>query len=76
MILNGDECHYIAVKALSLALRGITSKNNSNFYFLSCLHSFRTKNKHDLHKKVCENKDFCAVVIFFEDTKVLEFIQY
>ena len=36
-------------------LRGITSKNNGDFYCLNCLHSFRTKSKLESHKKVCEN---------------------
>ena len=26
------------------------------------------------HKKVCENKDFCNIIMLSEDTKVLEFI--
>ena len=37
----------------------------------------RGKNKLKLHKKkVCENKDFCNVVMPSEDTKVLEFNNY
>ena len=28
------------------------------------------------HKKVCNNKDFCNVVMLFENTKKLEFDQY
>ena len=37
-------------------------KHDSDFYRLSCLHSFRTKNKLDLHKRECGNKDFCGVM--------------
>ena len=33
--------HYLAVKKISALLRGIRSKNNNDFYFLNCLHSFR-----------------------------------
>ena len=40
------------------------------------LNSFPTENKRESHKKVCENKDFCNVVIRSEDTKTLEFNQY
>ena len=38
------------------------------------LHSLAT----DLesHKKVCQNKDFCNVIMSSEDTKVLKFKQY
>ena len=43
---------------------------------MNCLHSFRTKNKLESHKKVCENKDFCNVIMPSEDTKILEFNQY
>ena len=43
MISNREGWHYIAVKKLPALLRGIASKNNGDFYFLICLHSFRTK---------------------------------
>ena len=34
------------------------------------------KKKLQLHKKVGQNKDFCNVIMPFEDTKILEFNQY
>ena len=43
---------------------------------MNYLHSFRRKIKIESHKTVCENKDFCNVVIPSEDTKVLEFSQF
>ena len=46
------------------------SKHDGDFYYLNCLHSFPTENKHESHKEVCENKDFCK-----EGTKKLEFNQ-
>ena len=48
-------------------------KSNDDFYCLSCLQSFRTKS---LLKKASEIKNFCNVVMFSEDTKILEFHQY
>ena len=36
--------HYLAVKKLSALLRIITSKYNSDFYCLHCLHYFRKTN--------------------------------
>ena len=48
--------HYLAVKKLSTLLRGTMSKHYDDFYCLKCLHSLRTKNKLESHKKVCENK--------------------
>ena len=68
--------HYLVVKKLSELLRGITSKHYSDFYCLSCLHPFRTKNKIESHKKICENKDFCNVIMLSEGNKILEFNQY
>ena len=63
-------------KKLSALLRGITSKPYGDFYCLNCLHSFGTKNKIELHKKLCENKDFCIIIMPFEETKTLKINQY
>ena len=63
-------------KKISAILRGVTSKNNVYFYCLNCLHSFRTKNKLEPHKKVCQNKEFFNVVMSSEETKILQFNQY
>ena len=69
--------HYFAVKKLSALLRGITSKNNDDFFCLNCLHSFRTKSRLESHKTVCQKKkDFCNVIIASENIKILEFDQY
>ena len=57
IILNGEGWHYLVVKILLALLRGITSKQHSDFYCLNYLHSFATENKCESHKKVCENKD-------------------
>ena len=59
MISNEEKpWHYLAEKKLSALLIGITSKNNGDFYCLICLHSFRTKNKLELHKRACANNIF------------------
>ena len=78
MISNGKKTMALSlsVKKLSAFLRGITSKHHGDFYFLNCLHSFATGKKLELHKKVCENKDLCNVIMPFEDTKTLEFNQH
>ena len=84
MISNGEKTetkskgrlwHYLAVKKLSELLREITSKKIGDFYCLNCLHSFITKNKLELYKKVCGNEDFCNVIMSSEDSKILEFHQ-
>ena len=43
---------------------------------MNCLHSFRTLNKRESLKKVCENKDFYGVVMPSQVTKILEFNLY
>ena len=40
-------------KKLSASLRGITSKNNDDFYCLTHLHSFRTRNRLESYKRAC-----------------------
>ena len=75
MIPNGERWHYIAVKKLSALLRGITSKHHGDFYCLNYFHTLSTENKLESHKRVCENKDFCNIVMPSEDIKILEFNQ-
>ena len=43
---------------------------------MNCFHYFRTKNKLESLKRVCENKDFCNLVMPSENTKTLKFNQY
>ena len=62
-------------KKLSALLRRITSKHYDNFYCLVCLHFFATE-KNLNHIKICENKDFCNVIMPSEVIKILEFDQY
>ena len=62
-------------KKLSALLRGTTPKHHSDFYCFNCFHSFATEKK-ESQKRVCENKDFCNVIMPSEDTKILELNQY
>ena len=39
------------------------------------LHSFRTENRFDSHEKVCENKDFCEILMPSEKDSILVFNQ-
>ena len=67
MILNGEECHYLAARKLS--------KHHGDFYYLNCPHSSVTKNKLESYNKVCEHKNVGEIVMSSEDTKILEFNQ-
>ena len=51
---------------MSALLRGITSKNYGDFYFLNCLHSFRTKNKLESHKRYVKIRAFVALHCFLK----------
>ena len=45
-------------------------KNNGDFYCMNCLHSFRTKIRRQSNKNVCENKDFCNVIMPSENARI------
>ena len=68
MLPNGEGQHYLAVKKLSALFRGITSKHHGDFYSLNSLHSFATKNKRESDRNICENKDFCDVIMPSKET--------
>ena len=61
LITDGEKWHYLVVNNLSRLLRGITSNDHDGFCCLNCFHSYRTKNKLEAHKKICENHDYCHV---------------
>ena len=47
----------------SALLKGITPKHKGYFYCLNYLHFFRTKNKLESRKRVCQNRDFYNVFL-------------
>ena len=53
-----DHNENLAVKNLSEFLRWITSKNNSDYYCINCLHSFRSAHYLKLHED-CKDHDYC-----------------
>ena len=61
MITDSEKLHYLAVKSLSVLLRGITLQHEGDFYCLNCFHSYSTKDKLKKHKNVCANHDYCYV---------------
>ena len=73
MTTDGEKLHYLAVKSFSSLFRGIKSNNNEDFYCLNCFHSFRTENKLNKHKSVCENHEYCYVEMPKEDNKILKY---
>ena len=75
MITNGEKRHYTGVTRLSGLLRGVANNNNGDFYCLNCFHTFRTKNKLEKHKKICENHEYCHVEMPNEDNKIIKYNQ-
>ena len=73
MISNGENWHYLAVKILSRLLRGITSNHDGDHYCLNCFHSYRTENKFNAHKKVCENHDCCNIEMPSNDNNLISY---
>ena len=54
-------------------MRGITSKYDGDFYYLNCLHSFRTKYKLKPHENLSKNKDSSQFVMPSQNDNILQF---
>ena len=75
MISDGENWHYLTVKNLSRLLRGITSNHDGDFYCLNYFHSYRTKNKLNAHKKICENHEYCHTEMPNKDNNMIKYNQ-
>ena len=73
MISDGQKWHYLVVKNLSGLLRGITSNHKGDFYCLNCFHSYRTENKLEAHKKICENHGYCHVEMPTKNNNIIKY---
>ena len=70
---KGEKWHYSCVKKLGALLRGISSNHNGDVYCTNCFKSFKTKSKLEIHKKMCENRDYCYVQMPNNKNKILEY---
>ena len=68
-----DDEYKKPLSSLSRLSREITSNNNGDFYCLRCLHSFRTDNALKKHERVCNNHDYCGIVMPAEDKNILKY---
>ena len=76
MITDVEKWHYTAVTRLSGLLRGVTGNNNGDFYcYCYCFHAYKTGNKLEKRKKICENHDYCQVEMPNEDNKIIKYNQ-
>ena len=51
----------------------MTSTPEKDFYCLNCFHSYRTKNKLESHKKICENHDYWHVEMPTKDNNIIKY---
>ena len=75
MITDTEKWHYLTVKNLSGLLRRITSTHKEDFHCLNCFHSYRTRNKLEAHKKICENHNYCNVEMPTKDNNLIKYNQ-
>ena len=75
MISDGKNWHYLTVKNLSGLLRSISSNHDSDYYCLNCFQSYRTENKLNVHKKICENHDYCNIEMPSPNNNIIKFNQ-
>ena len=75
MISNGENRHYLAVKSLSRLLRGITSNHDGDYYCLNCFHSYRTENKLNAPRKICENNEYCNIEMPSPNNNLIKYNQ-
>ena len=75
MITDGEKWHYLVVKNLPGLLRGIKSRDKEDFYCLNCFCSHRMRNKLEVHKKICENHDYCNVEMPTKDNNIIKYNQ-
>ena len=75
MISNGENWHCLAVKSLSRLLRGITSNHDGDYYCLNCFHSYRTEDKLNAHKKICENNEYCNIEMPSPNNNLIKYNQ-
>ena len=64
-----------SIKNLPGLRRGITPTHKEDFYCLNCFRSYRTRNKLEAHKKICENHDYCNVEMPTKDNNIIKYNQ-
>ena len=75
MITDGEKWHYLTVKNLPRLVRGITSTHKEDLYCLNCFRSYRTRNKLEVHKKICENHNYCNIEMPTKDNNIIKYNQ-
>ena len=89
MITDNIKWHYLALKSistndgfvkpiqsLSRFFNEITSTNTTNdYYCLNCFQSYRTESKLKEHELICDNHDYCEIIMPDEKHKILKYLE-
>ena len=89
MITDNNKRHYLALKSIStndgfvkptqsisILFNKLTSTNTTtDYYCLNCFKSYRTENTLKEHEKICDNNDYCKIIMPGEDHKILKYSQ-
>ena len=60
---------------LSRLFNKITPTNATNYYCLNCFKSYRTEIKLKEHKLICDNHDYCEIIMPGEKHKTLKYLE-
>ena len=89
MITDNIKRHYLALKSISTndgfvkptqsisrLSNKITSTNTTDdYYCLNCFKSYRTESKLKEHELICDNHDYCEIIVPDENHKTLKYLQ-
>ena len=67
-----DNGYMKPIKSISKLFRDTSSKQNGGVYCFNCLHSFRLSKALKNHQRVCNNHDYCKVVMPEEGKNILK----
>ena len=68
-----DDGYQKPIKCLTALYKGIASNHNGDFFCLGCMHSYRTDNALKKHERLCNNHDYCEIVMPTEDKNILKY---
>lgn len=61
------------LKSIKRLLRGQSSKHDGDHYCMDCLHSFRTKKALKNHERLCDDHDYCKIIMPEEGKNTLKY---
>ena len=86
MITDGIKWHYLALESIltndgyikptqsiSRLFNKITSNHKEDYYCLSCFHSYRTEDMFNKHELVCDNHNYCEILMPDDKNKILKY---